>query len=131
MNQEFSYNPVLDDKISRNKCDKILPANIKNIHSNSINDNNHINYKNHYENMSITTNKIPISDEMNSTCLAIKRNPYSIEEILKKPEKNSKEKDNEHKKSNLIDIGCIDNCNELNSIHKKSRIRLKIYDFNV
>lgn len=146
IDQELSNNPVLNDILHRNKYDKFSPDDIRKISTKVIDDDDYINHNSQYNNISISSNKITYSDELNSTCLAIKRNPYSIEEILKKPDKtikfnnvyhNStltpthKENDIEDQKSSSIDVGCIDQCEKFNSIQKRSRIRLKIYDFDV
>lgn len=137
MNSGLPNNTILDNIFNRNKYDTIS-ADLNNISTNSNDDKNSVNRNYHNKNLSTSFYKTTIND---TSCLAIKRNPYSIEEILKKPERkslctetinlNHQKNDNQQKNTQLIDVKCSDQTNELSSIHKKGRIRLKIYDMDV
>lgn len=136
-NQELSNNPVLDDIIKHNKIEKASSDIQKNINTIGVDSK----YNN--KSTSLLSNDLNFSDKMNSTCLTMKRNPYSIEEILKKPERKLtysepitftyEKKYTDHAESHSIDVECIDidTSNDLSSMHKKSRIKIKIRDLNV
>lgn len=134
INQETVLNPVIDTFMHRNQQDNIQDDNRKKTLDNKI----YINQSNHSRNLSITSNKKAFRDELNPTYLTIKPNPYSIEEILKKPVRNLKleridpheNKIDYHEKPHSADIECNNQGNDLNFIHKKSRINFKIYDKN-
>lgn len=139
IDQDTVLNPIIDNIIHRNQHDKILVDDDKKIFTKPFDNKNYVNQSNHSRNLSISSNNKSFIDEINSTHLTIKPNPYSIEEILKKPERNSKldetihsnKRKNDHEKPHSEIVGCNNHCTDFNSIHKKSRIKFKIYDINV
>lgn len=136
MNQGLPTYPILDNIFNLSRYDKI-PADIhRNISTITNDDKNSVNH-----NTPTTLHKITFNNNLNSNCSTIKRNPYSIEEILRKPEKklhytetdalNHQKKENVETESQSTDNKYSDHTNDLNQIHKRSRVRLKIHDNNV
>lgn len=125
-------NTIIDD-IFNSEFEKSSTDLRKNMSSNSNDDETSIKHNNHSKILSTSFYKATLNEGLNSNCSTMKRNPYSIEEILKKPDKktdhsenivfNYQKNDNEQKVSKL---GGVES-----SLHKRSRIRLKIYDMTV
>lgn len=136
------------DIFNRKKYENVLADDInRNISLSDSNENGSMTQNKHVD--VSTSQKNTLYRKLESKCVAYKKNPYSIEEILKKPEtKFCRSKTNffdyqgkEHI-SNVIsgtksiefnseNVNCFDHTEELNLINKKSRIRLKTYDISV
>lgn len=150
--------PMTEDLLTQTKLDNIFN---KRKHENNaavidkisthVNDNKEIldqKSYNYFEmpKISLNTNR---NDYLNSNSSANKRNPYSIEEILKKPEKQMRFTDpfffNHNEvvhcdeiqnamKSMDVNSGtieCSDQTSDSSLLSKRARIRLKVYDISV
>lgn len=149
--------PMNERMLSHSKLDNIfIRQNYGNISaetnkiSNIANDNEEfVNQESHSIDMSKTTLNDNPDDYQHSKSIAIKRNPYSIEEILKKPEKKMryvepfvhnhqvvKHFENVHGTIQSIAVNsetteCFNHTAESDLINRKGRIRLKVYDISV
>lgn len=137
LNQILPSHSKLDNIYNRKKIDNISADNDKNITMNANNESVFVNQLSYNTEIS-ETHEITVNDNLNSNCSQLKRNPYSIEEILKKPEKQvcrnepvyCNHQKNEHN-DNLNTQTNDSPTNGSNVINKRSRIRLKLYDISV
>lgn len=139
INQETVLNPTIDAILHLNQQDSNTVDDDDKRIIKPFNNENYTNQSNYRRKSSTSPHKKSFIDELNATHSTIKPNPYSIEEILKKPNKSSKlvetihpnVRTNDYEKPNLASFEYNSQFNDLSSLHRRSRFKFKIYDMNV